>query len=103
MLCGTHGHGVHAAPAGSAAWARLAGEIRDWERNEPPHVTIIRKQQAWRFGIRTPGFLDKEPDPKDVPDEVVAEVERNLDLLRREWDARYPENPVDSTEVDDDE
>jgi hypothetical protein len=26
-------------------------KIRDLERNEPPHVTIVQKQRAWRFAL----------------------------------------------------
>ena len=73
-------------------------KIRDNERNEPPRVTIIHKRRAWRFGLRSEGFLDKDPDPNEVPQEVIAEVEKQLELLRREWDEMYPENPVESKE-----
>jgi hypothetical protein len=48
------------------------------------------------------GFLDRDPDPAQVPDEVIAEVNGQLELLRREWDKMYPENPVES-KVDDDD
>jgi hypothetical protein len=57
------------------------------------------------MALRTPvtrTFLDRQPDPKEVPDDVVAEIERTVELLRREWDARYPENPVESKEDTDD-
>jgi hypothetical protein len=77
-------------------------KIRDLERNEPPHVTILRKQRAWRFALRTRTFLDEVPDPKDVPEEIVTEILRQLDVLCREWDAMYPENPIESREDDDD-
>jgi hypothetical protein len=77
-------------------------KIRDLERNEPPHVTIIRKRQTWRFDLRSQRFLDKEPDQAEVPDEVVAEIKAQLDLLRREWDEMYPENPVESEDDDND-
>jgi hypothetical protein len=71
-------------------------KIRDQERNEPPHVTIIRKKQWWRFDLRSRAFLDRDPDPKEVPAEVLAEIEKQIDVLRREWDEMYPENPIDS-------
>jgi hypothetical protein len=77
-------------------------KIRNLERNEPPHVTILHRTRAWRFDLRALRFLDKEPDPKDVPDEVVAAIKQQVELLRREWDAMYPENPIESKEEDDD-
>jgi hypothetical protein len=77
-------------------------KIRNLERNEPPHVTILHKTRAWRFDLRSQSFLDREPDPRDVPDELVAEVKRQLELLHREWDAMYPENPIESKEGEDD-
>jgi hypothetical protein len=75
-------------------------KIRDRERSEPPHATVLRKAKAWRFDLRSGGFLDKQPDPKDVPREVIAELERHLEWLRREWDEMYPENPVATPEAD---
>ena len=42
-------------------------KIRDRERLEPPHVTVVHKTRTWRFGLRSEGFLDEEPDPKEVP------------------------------------
>jgi len=86
-------------PLPSRGWK---AKIRNLERNEPPHVTILHKTRAWRFDLRTQTFLDKDPDPKDVPDELVAEVKLQLELLRREWDAMYPENPIESQEERDD-
>ena len=59
-------------------------KIRDLERNEPPHATILWRQRAWRFGLRERTFLDDAP------------------VLCREWDAMYPENPIESKEEDDD-
>lgn len=73
-------------------------KIRNLERNEPPHVTILHRTRAWRFDLRSLRFLDKEPDPKDVPEEVLAVIERHVEQLRREWDAMYPENPIESNE-----
>jgi hypothetical protein len=63
---------------------------------EPPHVTILYKTSAWRFDLRTETFLDKEPSPKDVPEEVMDTVRSNLASLRLEWDRMYPENCVAS-------
>lgn len=47
-------------------------------------------------------FLDREPDPNDVPEELLGELIRQSDLLRKKWDEMYPENPVESKEESDD-
>lgn len=77
-------------------------KIRDNERLEPPHVTILRKEVAWRYGLRSRAFLDKQPDPGDVPQEILDCVERNYDELCRQGDRRFPTNPVAGTDDDDD-
>jgi hypothetical protein len=51
-------------------------KIRDRERTEPPHVTVLQKTRAWRVDLRTGRFLDKEPDPNDVPKELLNELVR---------------------------
>jgi hypothetical protein len=68
-------------PWASRGWK---AKIRDRERLEPPHVTVLYKTSAWRFGLRTEAFLDKEPSPKDVPEEVIGAVRSNPTLLRQE-------------------
>lgn len=69
-------------------------KIRDRERVEPPHVTILHKTNAWRYDLREPGFLDREPDLRQVPTDVLAEVHTELAELRAQWDVMYPQNPV---------
>lgn len=69
-------------------------KIRDKERVEPPHVTVIRRTQSWRLNLRTGKFMDKEPDPRDVPASLVDEVLAALEQLRSEWNKMYPENPA---------
>lgn len=76
-------------------------KIRDRERLEPPHVTILHRTRAWRFELRSWSFLDKQPDPKEVPAEVISEVRSKLRLLRQEWDRMFPENRVFSQEPGD--
>lgn len=78
-----------------------AVKIRDRERVEPPHVTILRGKRAWRRDLRTGEFMDEEPDPKDVPEDLLKEVNDNWDVLCTKWDEMYPENPVHSEEDDD--
>lgn len=76
-------------------------KIRDRERLEPPHATILRGTEAWRFCLRTEEFLDDRPDPDEIPDELVDLIRAKLELLRTEWDRMYPENPVVSQESED--
>lgn len=80
---------------------RLEVKIRDRERLEPPHVTILHRTRAWRFDVRSEKLLDMEPDPNEVPGEVLDAVCANLAPLRAEWDRMFPENPVVSREPDD--
>lgn len=76
-------------------------KIRDRERLEPPHVTVLHRTRAWRWNLRTGGFLDADPPPGDVPTEIIAVVSANLTRLRAEWDAMYPSNPVMARRGDD--
>lgn len=73
-------------------------KIRGDERTEEPHVTLLRRVWGWRVSLRTGAFLDREPDPRGVPAALAAEVWARRAELRRAWDAKYPENPVFSTE-----
>lgn len=73
-------------------------KIRDRERSEPPHVTILHKHRAWRVDLRSGRFLDREPDPGEVPRGVLEHIAKNRELLRSTWDGMYPENPVASQE-----
>ncbi|MFO0967326.1 MAG: hypothetical protein U0793_17345 [Gemmataceae bacterium] len=72
-------------------------KIRDKERLEQPHATIIRGTDSWRLGLRTGEFMD-EGRWKDFPDDLRTTIEENWRQLCREWDALYPHNPVPSEE-----
>lgn len=69
-------------------------KIRDRERLETPHVTVMFKTRSWRVSLRDLCFLDCAPPPRNVPGEIVTAIEASLDELRAAWDARYPSNPV---------
>jgi len=85
----------------AAAWKV---KIRDRERNEEPHVSILFKgSTVYRFGLRKQAFLDAEPDPRDVPTEVTEFVMEHLDEFILNWDRMYPENLVSSVGDDDDD
>src|SRR5947209_3485212 len=78
-------------------------KIRDKERLEEPHFTIIRKTSSWRVGLRSGDFLD-QGTWKDFPDELCATIKDNWQRLCTEWDAMYPNNPVPvATERNDDD
>jgi hypothetical protein len=77
-------------------------KVRENERNEEPHVSVIFKGSAvYRYGLRRRGFLDTAPDPRLVPDEIVAFIVEHLDEFITNWDRMYPENPCSSTGDDD--
>jgi hypothetical protein len=69
-------------------------KIREKERLEPPHATVIRRSSTWRFALRECRFLDREPPAGEVPAALVRHVLAHLEELRRAWDRLYPENPV---------
>lgn len=69
-------------------------KIRDRERLEPPHVTLLLRAKAWRWNLRDGGFMDSIPDPRDVPPELVDFVVQNVPQLQAEWEAMYPDNPI---------
>ena len=80
-------------------------KIRDRETVEPPHVTLLRKTQAWRIDLRTGKFMDAEPDPDDVPEALVRiiKAEGNWQTLREQWDSMYPHNLIESEEENEEE
>jgi len=73
-------------------------KIRDRERLEPPHVTLIRAERSWRLNLRTGEFMDAFPGPQDVPEPLKRWVFMNWQVLCRAWDGAYPENKVFPTE-----
>lgn len=79
-------------------------KIRDKERVEPPHVTIMHKADEWRLGLRDrellvpPGGRIRDIDPG-----VMQVIDAQWERLREEWDARYPENPVSSDSNEDED
>lgn len=70
------------------------------EGPESPHVTIIHRKNMWRWGLRERRFLDKAPLPKHVSKTLVKYVEEHRDALVAQWDQIYPENPVESQDLE---
>lgn len=86
------------------SWVQAQGwkvKIRDKERLEPPHATVLRKTEAWRWNLRTCSFMDRRPPPREVPESVVGSLMEQYATLCSQWDEMYPENPV-SPEAEDD-
>ena len=71
-------------------------KIRNLERTEDPHVAILWKTYSWRYNIRRSGFMDREPDPREVPIDVVAHIQEHMKKLQEEWDKKHPHNPIGS-------
>jgi hypothetical protein len=78
-------------------------KIREKERVEPPHVTVMHKAREWRLGLRDKGLLVPPGGRiKDIDPGVVRIIEEHWERLIAAWDAKYPENPVSSAEDEDD-
>lgn len=84
--------------------AKWKVKIREKERLEPPHVSVIHGTNTWRISLRSGDFLDKEPDPDEIPKELLEFI-RNKRLdnkqlvwewLCESWDVMYPNNKVAS-------
>ncbi len=76
-------------------------KIRDKERLEPPHATVLRRMDSWRWNLRTRTFMDADPHPREVSDEVWEALNDQYELLCTQWDSMYPENPVNAEQDDD--
>jgi hypothetical protein len=76
-------------------------KIRDKERVEDPHITIIRGTSVWRVSLRDGRFMDGG-SWKDMPDGLQRAVEDHWQQLCDAWDRMYPHNPIQGDEGDDD-
>jgi hypothetical protein len=77
-------------------------KIRDKERVEDPHLTIIHKTKTWRVCLRDGRFMDGG-SWKDVPGSLRTIVQNSWEQLCVAWDEMYPNNPVRGNEGDDDD
>jgi hypothetical protein len=77
-------------------------KIRDKERVEDPHFTIIWKTRVWRVCLRDGRFMDGG-SWKDVPEGLREIVRDNWERLCAAWDEMYPNNPIRGNEGDDDD
>lgn len=75
-------------------------KIRDKERLEPPHSTLLRGSRAYRWDLRRQHFMDELPDPAEVPNELILFLTESHATLVQAWDERYPWNPVSGAELE---
>ena len=73
-------------------------KIRDRERLEEPHATILFKAPCWRRSLRTGAFPDPGASWRQIPTQLRAHIRDHSATLRVAWNALYPENPVDETD-----
>lgn len=74
-------------------------KIREEERVEPPHITIMHKADEWRLGLRDRQLLIPPGGRlRDIDAEVMRIVDEHWERLKEAWDEKYPENPVSSAE-----
>jgi hypothetical protein len=79
-------------------------KIRDKERVEPPHVTVMHQTEEWRLGLRDRQLLVPPGGRiRDIDPEVMEIIEDHWDRLIEAWDEKYPENPVSGAEEGEDQ
>ena len=69
-------------------------KIRDLEHGEPPHAIVIRGTTDWRWNLTSRQFMDRKPNARDVPTELVRLLRAHHADLVRWWDTTFPDNPV---------
>jgi hypothetical protein len=77
-------------------------KIRDKERVEEPHITIIQGTKTWRVCLRDGRFMDGG-SWKDMPNGLEDVVQAQWEPLCAAWDSMYPHNPVHGPEGDNDD
>jgi len=68
------------------------------QRLEPPHVSILRRTDKWRINLRTGEFMDRRPDPAEVPQGLLDFLDDHWEWACDTWDEMYPDNPVEGDE-----
>ncbi len=78
-------------------------KIREKERVEPPHVTIMHKADEWRLGPRDKQLLVPPGGRiKDIGHAVMQITDDHWEQLIEAGDEMYPENQVSSAEDEED-
>ncbi len=85
-------------PAGLAGWRIV---IHDLERlEEAPHVNVIKDGCKWRIRLDDGSLMDREQPGCKMHKLVRKVLNRNWDLLKREWNRIHPSNPINETPDD---
>ena len=50
------------------------------------------------YKLRTGALMDRRPKPSDIPQELLDLVQVHWRWLCEQWDAKYPDNPVEGSE-----
>ena len=82
----------------NAAAARWGARISGRETVETPHLTISHGQEErWRLNLRTGDLL--EGDRKDIPADLLAELDRTKEQWKALWDEHYADknNKIDES------
>ena len=74
--------------------ARWKVKILEKETVEPPHLSILRRDETWRIDLRTGEFMNDVPEPAKIPKQLLALIRNNWEWLCDQWDSKYPDNPV---------
>lgn len=71
-------------------------KIRDNERTEDPHVSILFKTKTWRLNLRNQAIMDTSPPEREIPKELLEEIKdpKKLKEIIEAWNKMYPENKV---------
>lgn len=69
-------------------------KIRDLEHGQPPPATVIRGTTDWRWNLGSRELMDRKPNTRDVPDELVRLLPAHRADLVLWWDTTFPDNPV---------
>jgi hypothetical protein len=86
-------------PLASQGWKV---KIRDKERLEPPHVTILHRRRIWRLGLRNRSLLVPPGGSwSEIDERVRLLIDANWQRLCEAWDRAYPTNRVSTAEEDD--
>jgi len=72
-------------------------KIHDFERLEPPHVTIYKKMRKWRLSLREGTFLDRGDNWSQINATLKATIldENNWLLFKQEWNRMHGDNPIE--------
>lgn len=71
-------------------------KIRDKERTEDPHVSIMFKNKTWRLNLRDKTIMDTSPPAREIPADLLDEIKEDkaFNEIKDAWNKMYPENKV---------